>query len=77
MNDFPVATPQVIPPLDALFRPAVLVNRAFRAAALATGRAVPLGIAIEQADGSVFHARTAKELEADLIIISTHGHIPV
>ena len=49
---------KILPPLDPQFCPAVLANRAFHAATLATGCAVPLGIAIEQADGSVFHART-------------------
>lgn len=51
--------PRLQPVLDAAFRPAALVNRAFREAAKATGKAVPVRIALEQADGSVFHHTTA------------------
>lgn len=50
--------PQLPPPLDARFRPAALVHRAFRAAVRATGRPVPVRWALEQADGSVFHHAT-------------------
>jgi predicted NBD/HSP70 family sugar kinase len=46
------------PVLDAAFRPAVLINRAFRSAARATGHPVPVRLALEQADGSVFHHAT-------------------
>ena len=46
------------PVLDAAFRPAALVNRAFRSAAKGSGRPVPVRIAVEQADGSVFHHQT-------------------
>ncbi len=58
MNAPLLSTPQIVPILDPQFHPAVLANRAFHAAARATGRAVPVRIAIEQADGSVFHSVT-------------------
>ncbi len=50
--------PKFLPELHPTFRPAVLANRAFEAAARDTGAAVEAGIALEQADGSVFHTRT-------------------
>ena len=50
--------PKFLPELHPTFRPAILVNRAFEAAARETGAAVEVGIALEQADGSVFHHRT-------------------
>jgi predicted NBD/HSP70 family sugar kinase len=49
----------VAPPLDAAFRPAVLANRAYRARVAASGVGRPLGLAIEQPDGSVEHTLTA------------------
>jgi predicted NBD/HSP70 family sugar kinase len=48
----------VRPVLDPLFRPAVLASRAFDALVEATPGAAPVRIALEQADGSVFHAET-------------------
>lgn len=45
--------PSIIPPLDEAYRPAVLGNRAFREAVRASGRAVPLKIALERSDGSI------------------------
>jgi predicted NBD/HSP70 family sugar kinase len=51
----PVVAPRIAPVLDSAFRPAVLANRAFRAALKASREAQPLRIALEQADGSVFH----------------------
>ncbi len=50
--------PKVTPVLDPAFRPPVLANRAFRALASASGQAVPVTVALEQADGSVFHFST-------------------
>jgi len=50
--------PKFLPELHPTFRPAVLANRAFEAAANETGAAVEIGIALEQADGSVFHTQT-------------------
>ena len=59
INDgLPLVAPRVIPVLDPGFRPAVLAMRAFRALVDATAGAVPVGIALEQADGSVFHFET-------------------
>jgi predicted NBD/HSP70 family sugar kinase len=48
-------SPAVMPALDPGFRPAALAIRAFEAAAEATGRPLRLGVAVEQADGSIFH----------------------
>lgn len=52
------AVPKIQPVLDPRFRPAVLANRAFRAAARASGQPVKVRFAFEQADGSVFHYQT-------------------
>src|SRR5258706_8658757 len=45
--------PAIRPVLDGCYRPAVLANRAFRAAVRASGNAVPLEVALERADGSI------------------------
>ncbi len=47
--------PRIVADLDPGFRPASVAVRNFEAAAEATGKALQLGIAIEQADGSTFH----------------------
>lgn len=52
-----LVAPRITPVLEPAFRPAVLARRAFRQAAEASGRAVPLRIALEQPDGSVSHSR--------------------
>lgn len=49
-----LAPPRIAAVLDPGFRPAALAVRAFEKAADASGRALHLGIAIEQADGSTF-----------------------
>src|SRR5436190_7315650 len=54
----PLVAPKVTPMLDPAFRPAVLANRAFRAEARTTKQAVPINLALEQADGSIFHFHT-------------------
>ena len=61
MNDnhgLPLVAPRIAPALDSAFRPAVLANLRFREAVRASGRAQPVVIALEQADGSVFHFAT-------------------
>jgi predicted NBD/HSP70 family sugar kinase len=50
--------PQILPPLDPDFRPAVLANYAFRADAAASGQDAPLVIALERDDGSVSRYET-------------------
>ena len=50
--------PRIVPPLDPKYRPAVLVNRAFDAQCKASGEAVPVTLAVEQGDGSVFRHET-------------------
>jgi predicted NBD/HSP70 family sugar kinase len=51
--------PKVVPPLDSEFRPAVLANRAFRELVQAAPNSPSVQIALEQADGSVFHFATS------------------
>ncbi len=52
-------TPQIVPVLDPGFQPAVLRNRAHAEACAASEAAEKVGIALEQADGSVFRFDTA------------------
>ena len=54
----PLVAPRVAPALDAAFRPAALANRAFREGTMSPGHAQPLRLALEQADGSMFHFST-------------------
>ncbi len=58
MNSCLCSNPKLHPELDPHFQPAALVCHAFRATAQATGAPVPVRIALEQADGSVFHQVT-------------------
>jgi predicted NBD/HSP70 family sugar kinase len=50
--------PKFLPELHPTYRPAILANRAFEQAARDTNSAAEVGIALEQADGSVFHYHT-------------------
>ena len=50
--------PKFLPDLHPTYRPAILANRAFEQAARDTNSAAEVGIALEQADGSVFHYHT-------------------
>ena len=45
--------PNILPPLDEEFRPAVLVNRRFQQEVTESGMGVPLAIALERASGMV------------------------
>src|SRR5260221_212149 len=58
MHELLQIQPKVSPPLDPDFRPGYLGNRAFVAAARATGRAVPLAFALSRPNGSVSVYRT-------------------
>ena len=68
-NNFglPLVAPKVAPILDPAFRPAVLANRAFRLQVQACRKAIELGLALEQADGSVsqFHTQILPEEHAN------------
>lgn len=48
-----LVTPKFLPPLDEGFRPASLANRAFRQAALESGNARPVKIALERGQGCI------------------------
>ena len=50
-----LSEPKFLPELHPTYRPAILANQAFRESARETNSAVDVGIALEQADGSVFH----------------------
>jgi predicted NBD/HSP70 family sugar kinase len=51
-------TPRIVPALDRRFRPAILAHRLFRAQVSGSGNPVPIRLALEQADGSIFHFQT-------------------
>ncbi|MGZ8755079.1 MAG: ROK family protein [Acidimicrobiia bacterium] len=53
------ATPQILPPLDPDFQPAVLFNRNFAAAVRSCGSQVPLIIGLSRPDGSISAFETA------------------
>ena len=57
-NGLELPTPLIVPVLDPAFRPAVLATRNLRATLGASERGLPIRIALEQADGSVFHYAT-------------------
>ena len=57
-NGMDLVPPKIVPTLDPNFRPAVLANRNYRQQVRASGGAQPIIIALEQADGSVFHFPT-------------------
>ena len=61
--------------LDPAFRPAVLASHAFQAAVRATGQAVPFTIALEQADGSVFHHRTELAPTGHALAVANFSHL--
>jgi predicted NBD/HSP70 family sugar kinase len=52
-QEFQLAEPYIVPPLDEDFRPAVLANQGFIAEVKESGPAVPLRIGLERADGSI------------------------
>jgi predicted NBD/HSP70 family sugar kinase len=52
-QDFQLAKPRFMPPLDPGFRPAILANRAFQSAVAAAGGGVPLIFGVEQLNGIV------------------------
>lgn len=61
MNDnrgLKLVAPKITPVLEPAFRPAVLANAAFRKAVKASRQGAAVTIALEQADGSVFHFNT-------------------
>jgi hypothetical protein len=63
-NGLALVAPRVVPVLDPGFRPAVLANRTFRQQVQNSGRGLPVRIALEQTDGSVYHFHTEIASEA-------------
>ena len=71
----PLVAPRRTPVLDPAFRPAVLADHAFRDAVRATGQAVPVTLALEQADGSVFHHRTEVAPVGHALAAANFSHV--
>jgi predicted NBD/HSP70 family sugar kinase len=67
--------PRVTPVLDPAFRPAVLASHAFRDAVRATGQAKPVTLALEQADGSIFHFRTELAPAGHALAAANFSHV--
>ncbi|MGV3772393.1 MAG: ROK family protein [Verrucomicrobiales bacterium] len=59
MNGLKLVAPKILPVLDPAFRPASLAHRNFEQEVKNTGNGIPTSLAIEQADGTVFHFHTA------------------
>jgi predicted NBD/HSP70 family sugar kinase len=57
-NEMKLPAPRITPLLDPAFRPAVLANHAFDQAVRQTNNSMPIELALEQADGSVFRFKT-------------------
>ena len=57
-NGLELVAPRQTPVLDPWFRPAALANRLFRRQVRQAGNPVPVRLALEQADGSIFHFAT-------------------
>lgn len=57
-SSLPLVAPKCAPVLDAQFRPAALVTRAFREQVLRSGAAQTVRLAVEQADGSIHPFQT-------------------
>src|SRR5712671_204341 len=53
-----LVAPRNPPVLDASFRPAILANRAFREQVRASGKPVPVRLALEQSETAVSHFTT-------------------
>jgi predicted NBD/HSP70 family sugar kinase len=74
-HGLPLTAPRIAPVLDADFRPAVLTLRAFRERVRATGKPVPVRIALEQTDGSVYHFHTEVFSEGTSSAAGNYTHI--
>ncbi len=57
-TDHTYPVPRTAPPLDLIYRPAVLANRAFRAAVAASGAGVPLVFGLERPQGALSRFET-------------------
>lgn len=75
LRSLPLVAPRVTPKLDPAFRPAVLATHAFREAVRAAGQALPVTLALEQADGSVFHFRTELARAGHSLAAANFSHV--
>ena len=74
-HQFSLPAPSVAPRLHADFKPAVLALRAFRARVRATGQPVPVRLALEQTDGSIYHYHTEIFPESAAEAVANYAHL--
>lgn len=70
-----LVTPPVVPPLHPQFRPAILALRAFGEQVRQSGQPQPVRIALEQADGSVYHFHTEIFPEGHRAAVGNYHHV--
>src|SRR5687768_1265964 len=68
-------TPRITPVMDPFFRPAVLARRRYCQWAKESGAALPVTLALEQADGSISHHDTVIFKEDHPASTGNFGHI--
>ncbi|MEN8114926.1 MAG: ROK family protein, partial [Actinomycetota bacterium] len=73
--DLATAHPEIVPPLDPGFRPAVLVNRAFRAAVEASGEGVTLRIGLQRPDGAISVFETVVYADGSESMAANYGYV--
>jgi predicted NBD/HSP70 family sugar kinase len=71
----PLVAPKLAPVLDPWFRPAVLADRAFEQAVRATGKPVPVCLALEQTEGAVSHFHTQVLPEAHPLAAANFSYL--
>ena len=74
-DSLPLIAPKVTPVLDPGFRPAVLANRAFAEEAANCDECIPVILALEQSDGSVFHYSAALVPESNPLAAANFRYV--
>jgi predicted NBD/HSP70 family sugar kinase len=70
-----LVAPEILPPLDPGFRPAVLANRAFRAAVEASGEPTTLRIGLQRPTGAVSTFETIVYADTSENVAANNAHV--
>jgi predicted NBD/HSP70 family sugar kinase len=68
-------TPEMVPPLDPMFRPAVLANRAFRESVTASGEGTTLRIGLERPGDAISTYETMVFSDASMRAVANHQYV--